>query len=191
MVERILGFRLKSKEVNRQAAIELATKVRDIRYALGADGNTENLFEDGVGGCARKHLYLLPRLQQMGYRVNIGITQFDWRRLPIPAEILSLLEQPVQHHMFLYVGADRPVAELDVTRDKGMKPLGFPVFEWDGVSPTGLTVNAINAHRQGLFILKARSLTSSTLRQLRNLDNQPTFFNDAFNGWLTAMRATP
>lgn len=177
------------KEINPQAAITLFTNVRDIPYALGADGNIEGLVDDRIGGCARKHLYLLPRLQKLGYKVDIGIAHFDWRNLPIPSDILSLLKQPVQHHMFLYVGADEFVLEIDATWDKGMEPLGFPVFDWDGVSSTGLTVNAINPRPQNQLILKARAVASSVLKQLRNIDeNQPTPFNDAFNAWLAGIR---
>ncbi len=108
MLKEMLSFRRERKEINKQAAVELVTSVRDVPFVLGADGNIERLFEDNISGCVRKHLYLFPRLQQLGYKVEIGITQFNWRELPIPDYILSLLKQPVQHHMFLYVGNDTP-----------------------------------------------------------------------------------
>ena len=176
------------KEINRQEAVRLATGVRDVPYVLGADGDIEGLFTAGIGGCARKHFYLMPRLQRLGYKVAIGMSQFDWREFPIPRDILSLLKQPVQHHLFLYFGFNNPENVLDVTWDNGMGPLGFPVFHWDGYTSTGIAVNPTSVRKINPLMLKARSLASSGLRKFTGLNDQPTPFNDAFNFWLAGSR---
>ena len=181
-------FNRKHKELDIQSAGELFKKIRDIPYALGEDGDIEGLLRDGKGGCARKHLYLLPRLQQLGYEVDIGIAQFDWRDLPIPKEILVLLKQPIQHHMFLYVGINSANIEIDATWDSGMKELGFPILNWDGVSPTGISVEGKNPRKQNLNVLKARSFISSSLQTFVKRENEPTPFNDAFNEWMVDNR---
>src|SRR3989344_6791763 len=136
-----------SREMNRQTAVNLTLAVRDVPYSLGSDGNTEGLLSEGIGGCARKHFYLMPRLQRLGYKVAIGMSQFDWREFPIPRDILSLLKQPVQHHLFLYFGFNNPENVLDVTWDNGMGPLGFPVFHWDGYTSTGIAVNPTSVRK--------------------------------------------
>lgn len=178
------------KEINRQSAVNLVTTVRDVPYALAADGNIEGIFDDGTSGCTRKHLYLLPRLQKLGYKVQIGLADFDWRGLPIPENVLSLLKDPIGYHMFLYVGVNRAENILDVTWDKRMERLGFAVFDWDGNSSTGLTVNPISTRRINPIVLKARSLASLSFKKLSGQVDQPTPFNDAFNAWVSEARAS-
>src|SRR3989344_4601818 len=179
-----------SREMNRQTAVNLTLAVRDVPYSLGSDGNTEGLLSEGIGGCARKHFYLMPRLQSLGYKVSLGVAKFDWRELPIPKNILSLLKEPVQTHLFLYFGLDKPKHGLDVTWDKGMKSLGFPVFDWDGFSRTGIVVTPIygSIRKINPLILSIRSLASSNLQKLLGQADKPTPFNDAFNKWLSKVR---
>ncbi len=81
---------------------DLFLKIRDIPFALGSDDKPEDIVKDNFGGCTRKHLYLAPRLKMMGFEVEIGIAQFDWRKFSIPGQILTLLKEPIQYHMFFY-----------------------------------------------------------------------------------------
>jgi len=141
---------------------------------------------DNYGGCSRKHLFLAPRLRKIGYKVDIGIAQFDWRELPIPADILSLLKQPIQYHMFLYLNKNGKSSIVDATWDKGMSKKGFPLIEWSDVGETKLAVRPIKIRRVNLPVLKARSLVSQSLNNIKELicGPQNTPFNDAFNNWL-------
>ncbi|MCG2691965.1 hypothetical protein L6272_04020 [Microgenomates group bacterium] len=177
------------KELNQKDAARIATEVRDIPYALNADGNIKAIFEDRIAGCTRKHLYLLPRLKQLGYKVAIGLTDFDWRKLPIPDKVLSLLIDPIGYHMFLYYGFERAENVLDVTWDKGMQHLGFPVFDWDGLSATGLTVEGSRTRKINRFVLQARSKASTIMGNI-NLKDQSSPFNEPFNLWLAEARLT-
>ena len=116
--------------IEKLSAQELFTLVRDIPFVLGAEGKPETLIRDNYGGCVKKHLFLAPRLKRIGYKVDIGIAQFDWRELPIPDDILALLKQPIQYHMFLYLNKNGRSSIVDATWDKGMSEKGFPINEW-------------------------------------------------------------
>jgi len=138
--------------------------------------------------------FLADRLKRSGFKVDLGIATFDWRELPIPSEILSLLKDPIQYHMFLYVRDarnDAPEMQLDATWDRRIKHLGFTVSDWDGVNSTPLTVPIKTLWRQNYAILKARSIASSMIRQVLDVTkgNQPTPFNDRFNMWLNEERS--
>jgi len=168
------------------SASELFVKVRDVPYILGADGNPEMLIEDNFGGCTRKHLYLAPRLKQMGYDVKIGIAQFDWRELPISKDILALLKQPVQYHMFIFLNKGNNHFMVDATWDKEMNKFGFPLVEWSESNQSNLGIKPICMYKQNLFVLKSRSFISENIRTLREVlkGQQDTPFNNAFNNWL-------
>lgn len=161
-----------------QGAIELFTRVRNIPYRLGLDGNPDKLFSEGVGNCTRKSLYLLSKLPPLGYKVEVGIAVFDWRQLPIPDEIISLLKKPVQRHMFLFANGQ----QIDPTWHPGIP--GFTVSEWDGINPTPLGVPAIKIIKPNPAILQVRALASSLKNLISPVDQEPTLFNDAFNHWL-------
>lgn len=168
------------------SAPQLFIKVRDIPYILGVEGKPETLLKDNFGGCTRKHLFLAPRLKQMGYEVEIGIAQFNWRELPIPIGILNLLKQPIQYHMFLFLNRGAKNFVVDATWDKDMYKLGFPLIEWDESNQSNLGVKAIRAYKQNLFVLKSRSFVSESVKILRESlkGQQDTPFTDAFNKWL-------
>lgn len=167
-------------------APELVNRVRDVPYVLGADGKPDALLSDNFGGCARKHLFLAPRLKQIGYGVEIGIAQFDWRELPIPKDILSLLKQPIQYHMFLFLNREGKDFVVDATWDSEMHKLGFPLIEWDESNQSNLGVKSTHVYKQNLFVLQSRSFVSESLRAFNTVlkGRQGTPFNDAFNNWL-------
>ncbi|MDO9027376.1 MAG: hypothetical protein Q7U68_00715 [Candidatus Roizmanbacteria bacterium] len=168
------------------SAQELFTLVRDIPFVLGAEGKPETLIRDNCGGCTRKHLFLAPRLKRIGYQVDIGIAQFDWRKLPITDDILLLLKKPIQYHMFLYLSKNGINTIVDVTWDKGMSEKGFPLLEWSNGGGTEIAVSPIKISRVNLPILQVRSLVSQSLNNIKELIDGPqkTPFNDAFNNWL-------
>jgi len=175
------------ESIEKLSARELFTLVRDIPFLLGAEGKPESLISDNFGGCARKHLFLAPRLKRIGYKVDIGIAQFDWREFRIPDDVLSLLKQPIQYHMFLYLSKDGRSTIVDATWDKGMSEKGFPLNEWsDGGGETGLAVRPIKIGRVNFPVLRVRSLVSQSLNNVKELVRGPqkTPFNDAFNNWL-------
>jgi len=168
------------------SAQELFTLVRDIPFVLGVDGKPETLIRDNCGECTRKHLFLAPRLRKIGYKVDIGLAQFDWRELPIPNDILLLLKQPIQYHMFLYLKKNGISTVVDATWDKDMIEKGFPLVEWSDSGEMKLAVRPINICAINLPVLQARSVVSQSINNVKKLIHGPqkTPFNDAFNNWL-------
>jgi len=173
--------RLGSKEVRVRQGVELFTKVRDFPYRLGLDGDPNKLVTEGVGNCTRKHLYLLPRLKQLGYKPEVGIAVFDWRQLPIPEEIISLLNDPIQAHMFLFVDG-KPI---DATWPPYL-PVGFSSNQWDGINTTPLGVTALEIIKPNPLIFQTRLVAGYTFKVFRNFlgKEKPTPFNNAFNLWI-------
>jgi hypothetical protein len=171
-------------------AVRLFTSVRDVPYMLGGEDCPERLFIDGFGGCTRKHMYLAPRLRALGYKVSIGMSVFDWRNLPIPSHILQLLQNPIQYHMFLFIQSNGTSVLVDATWDNKMGTLGFPVLHWDGVSSTGLAVDALEYWIQNMLVLQTRAFISSAVNKVKGLVARPQQkpFNHAFNLWLERKR---
>lgn len=180
--ERYGQIQVNDKETVFNSASEIFEKVRDIPYVLGLDGDPNKLLVENVGNCTRKHLFLVPRLQALGYKITLGIAGFDWRDLPIPHDVVNFLKDPIDTHLFLYAAYDGNETVVDATWDSGM-PQGFFVNVWNGYSHTQIGVPAIAIHRESYHILKTRALVSATMRSLR-LDQRPTPFNHAFNDWL-------
>lgn len=171
--------------IEKLSAQELFTLVRDIPYVL-AEGKPETLIEDNYGECTRKDLFLAPRFRKLGYKVDIGLAKFDWREFPIPGEILSLLKQPIQYHMFLYLNKNGISTIVDTAWDKGMSERGFPLIEWNDCGEMKLAVRSISMQKINLPVLQARSLVSQSINNFKKLiyGPQQTPFNDAFNNWL-------
>ncbi len=173
------------REIIIRQASRLFTYVRDVHYMLGLNGDPKKLFIEHAGNCTRKHLFLLPRLQSLGYRVTLGIAEFNWRDMPIPSNILSLLKDPIDTHLFLYVSRGNDEIVLDASWDKGM-PNEFVVNEWDGSNSTPLGVPAINIRKENYTLFRAHAVAGTSIGFIRDSlnRNRPTPFNDAFNNWL-------
>ena len=160
------------------------SRVRGVPYVMGLDGDPAKLFSENRGNCTRKHAHLAHRLQRLGYSVQYGIATFDWRQLPIPQEILALLKDPVDTHLFLYTSRDGIEVVVDATWDPEM-PDGFASNTWDGRSSTQIAVSPLQITRTHPRVLEARALISSTFGRLkRTVKSEPTPFNDAMNAWL-------
>ena len=173
----------RNREIIAAEAVQLFMRVRDIPYALGLDGNPNKLFVDSLGNCTRKHLYLIPGLQALGYKITLGIAEFNWRDLPVPPEVLQLLKNPVDSHLFLYASLDGNDMTVDATWDSGM-PTGFLVNDWNGINSTQIGVPALRIRREDYHVLHSRAVLLKALSYLRPVKNRLTPFNDAFNYWL-------
>lgn len=159
------------------------TRARNVPYIMGLDGDPLKLFTENRGNCTRKHAYLSHELQGLGYQIQYGVALFDWRDLPIPYELLSLLKDPLDTHLFIYVSRDGREVTVDATWDPEM-PVGFPSNSWDGQNSTPIAVPPLRVTRIHPRLLEARALISSTLGQLkRKVIPSSTPFNDAMNSW--------
>lgn len=177
----------KNVEFARIEAIGLFTRVRDVPYKLGLDGNPAKLFLENRGNCVRKILYFAPKLSRLGYEVTgLGVAVFDWREFDIPGEIISKLKNPIDTHAFLYAkNLSGKEISLDPAWDLKM-PNGFPKSIWDGENATDIGVNPISLSRKNLDIFKIRALLSVAAERTRAIAHLKgrTPFNDAFNNWL-------
>lgn len=179
--------RLVSQEEQRQEAVALYKKVRDVPYKLGLDGDPTKLFREGYGNCVRKLLYLAPRLGPLGYKVTgVGVAVFDWKELPIPKDITRLLRDSEDLHPFLYIKNHLGTEiSLDASWDSKM-PDDFRKLDWDGIDSTGLGVLHNHMFRESLGMVGIRVLLSLTAKEVRKVSGakRDTPFNDAFNKWL-------
>ncbi|HLE49029.1 MAG TPA: hypothetical protein VI819_03300 [Patescibacteria group bacterium] len=161
------------------------SRVKNIPYVLGLDGNPKKLLVENKGNCTRKHLYLAAKLLPLGYKVSLGIATFNWRELPIPEEITALLKDPIDSHLFLYASLGGNESVVDATWDECM-PEGFTRDYWDGENSTEIGVSVKNLYRQDLKAFQARLLLGKSLSIVRKSFGvqRVTPFNDAFNRWL-------
>lgn len=156
---------------------------RDIPFRLGLDGNPYKLLSENLGNCARKHFHLGSQLKKLGYKIDLGVAEFDWRDLPIPPEITSLLKNPIDSHLFLYVTTpEGNHITLDATWNPDMPP-GFTVNTWNGKDNTPIAVPVIKTYKEKYQRVRTKALAGSFKRSI-NPNQKPTPFNDAFNHWL-------
>lgn len=180
--ESLTNISERNREIVAVEASRLFRAVREVPYVLGLDGDPNKLFVCNLGNCTRKHLWLLPQLQRLGYKVTLGIAEFNWRDLPVPSGILDLLKDPIDTHLFLYASLDGNEMVVDATWDSGM-PVGFFVNDWRGVDSTQVSVFALRIRRENYHFLRGRATLLAALSYLKPND-RPTPFNDAFNHWL-------
>jgi hypothetical protein len=111
-------------------------EIRDIPYILGSNDNP-NI----IGTCYKKHMKLLEELVNLGYTVQIRISQFDWKDLPFPENLKNVLgEDTREPHMSLYFKLGEYEGVVDLTFDNALRKAGFTVYDWDGKSSTGAAV---------------------------------------------------
>ena len=157
--------------------------IREVPYRLGLDGNPKKLFSENFGNCTRKHLYLARHLYMLGYQVTMGIATFDWRDLPIPPEILKLLKESIDTHLFLIANFGHGKLNVDATWDSQM-PTGFPINNWDGDNSVQIGVPSRWIREENYFVFNKRVQFSLVINLLRKKSEKPTPFNDEFNKWL-------
>lgn len=116
-------------------------KVQRIPYRLCEylpDKIDENL---SFGSCLHKSDLLLKLLQKDNFECRYSIVTFDLSSLPIPNEILLLLNKSgtIRNHRFVEVLNGSKWIKIDPTWPKYLKKEGFPVTEeWKGNSDTSL-----------------------------------------------------
>ncbi|KKR85984.1 MAG: hypothetical protein UU32_C0025G0007 [Candidatus Woesebacteria bacterium GW2011_GWB1_41_10] len=183
--ERSVGNPL--SEISMEIVGMLAMEARDVPYKLGLDGDVKKLTKENLGNCARKCYWLIPRLRELRCKMALGLAEFNWNDLPIPREIVRLLKDPTDTHMFLYVDYGKGEKVLDIAWDPGM-PSGFPINSWgkDG-GEMKIGVPATRIHRVDYKLFHTRAMVFSSIVAVRDaltLRKSPTPFTDAFNAWL-------
>ncbi len=119
--------------------VKLFKKVQKIPYKVcrfDKEKIDENL---PYGDCRHKSELLYNLLRREGFEVEKIKVIFDWKDLPIPKEILSILKKSgtVWVHDSLKVKINNKWIKVDCTWNPELKAKGFPVTEtWDGRSDT-------------------------------------------------------
>jgi hypothetical protein len=164
-------------------ASRLFATVRDVPYILGVDGNPANLLTQRLGNCTRKHLFLAPKLVQLGFDVQLHVASFNWRDLPIPEEVTSQSADPTDTHLFLTATRNGNEMIVDATWDSDM-PDGFAVNSWDGTNQTTLGVPALSVAPVSYQALYSRVMLGSVARYFRSSTPELGPFSQAFNSWI-------
>ena len=127
-------------------AAKLFRQVQKIPYQISDFDETDHHLKEVVntgikqGDSRHKSLLFYNLLQQSNYVADKVKTIFDWKDLPIPAEILGILKKSGTrwvHDVVRFKVNDNYSVIVDCSWNLELKKKGFPVTEdWDGVSNT-------------------------------------------------------
>ena len=131
---------LKTKGLDEvDSRIALFHYIQNFLYKVGSFKDGLELLKNGYGDCRHKHTLLFKFFSLLGLRVKMVKILFDWRDLPLPLEILSLLKESdtIWGHDALLMEIEGKDVLIDATWDPALKKYGFPVTDkWDGFLST-------------------------------------------------------
>ena len=119
--------------------IKIFEKVQKIPYRVckfEEDKVDKNL---KFGDCRHKSTLLKQLLQKRGFEIKEVKVIFDWKDLPLPNEILSILKKSptIWPHSSLKVKINNKWLKVDCTWNPGLEKKGFPITKnWDGKTDT-------------------------------------------------------
>lgn len=152
-------------------------KVQNIPYRLCnyfPEEINENL---PFGSCLHKSDLLFRLISKEVYHSRYGVVAFDLLDLPIPKNILGILNKSgtIRNHRFVEVFLNSRWIRIDPTWPICLKQIGFPVTEkWDGLSDTVL----VSTGR-----LDLRSADETFERHPYDFNERRIFYH-AFNQWI-------
>ena len=125
--------------------ITLFEKVRDIPYGNIGSRNPIDVYHKNKGTCSGKHALLKTLYKEIGVEVKDYIIMHEFNNLPIefPQNLKNILNKSIiiDPHNFLKIKINNQWFTIDVTWDKSLKKLGFPINEnWDGKSNLNILV---------------------------------------------------
>jgi broad specificity phosphatase PhoE len=124
--------------------IKLFEQVQKIPYkvcSFSEEEIDENLDE---GDCRHKTFFLKRLLEEEGYHIGESRIVFDWKDLPIPADILAILQKSstVWTHKVIRTRIHGFSIFFDPFWDDGLIAKGFPVTSnWNGLEDTKQITN--------------------------------------------------
>lgn len=120
--------------VDRDGAVGLFTRVRDLPYATDGAHDADSLMRVGRGDCLAKSAYLIREFRNMG--IPVRRTRWLYHLPPHPAEV-ALLPSREDVHTALEVRIEVEWVLVDATHDPGLAHAGLAVAEgWDGSTST-------------------------------------------------------
>lgn len=128
-----------------QQVVTLFEKVRDIPYGDIGSRDPLDVYRKNKGTCSGKHELLKGLYRELGLEVKDCLVMHRFKQLPVrfPDEINAILERTdiFDPHNYFKVKIGDKWLTVDVTWDKVLKKLGFPVNEdWDGKSDMKVAV---------------------------------------------------
>lgn len=119
--------------------IKIFKKVQKIPYKVCKFDKVNINQNLKYGDCRHKSLLLKILLEKEGYEVKELKVIFDWKDLPIPEKIISILKKSptVWPHNSLKVKMNNKWLKVDPTWNLELENKGFPITKkWDGESDT-------------------------------------------------------
>ena len=128
-----------------QKIIILFEKVRDIPYGDVGSRDPLDVYKQNKGTCSGKHELLKALYKELGLQVKDFLIMHRFKELPVKfsPEITEILNRTdiTDPHNYFKVLIDNKWLTVDVTWDKALQKLGFPVNEnWDGKTDMPVTV---------------------------------------------------
>lgn len=176
-----------------QQVVTLFEKVRDIPYGDIGSRDPLDVYRKNKGTCSGKHELLKGLYRELGLEVKDYLVMHRFKQLPVkfPDEIMDILERTdiVDPHNYFKVKIGDKWLAVDVTWDKALKKLGFPVNEnWDGQSDMKVVVApGGDVYESDDPIALKKSLIQSLPAQVQ-ADRQ--LFLDTTTKWLDHLRET-
>jgi len=171
--------------------ITLFEKVRDIPYGAICSRNPLEVYHQNMGTCSGKHALLKALYKEIGLEVKDFIVMHTFNKLPIeyPENLNEILSKTtiVDPHNFIKIKRNNQWFTVDVTWDKKLKKLGFPINEnWDGSSNLSISVAL------GGEIFETHDSVALKIELLQKLSNtaqkEREIFLQKFTYWLTLER---
>lgn len=119
--------------------VQLFEKVQKIPYKVcffSRESINPNIL---YGDCRHKSELLHTLLVEEGYEVKKIKVEFDWKDLPLPKNIISILKRSgtIFSHDSLMVKINHKWIKVDCTWNPELEKKGFPITKnWDGQSNT-------------------------------------------------------
>ena len=119
--------------------VKIFKKVQKIHYKVCKFNKNELNENIPYGDCRHKSELLKQLLEKEGFEVKKLKVLFNWKDLPLPKEILSILKESdsIWAHDSISVKMGRKWIKIDCKWPIELKSKGFPVTEnWNGISDT-------------------------------------------------------
>lgn len=112
-------------------AKEIFTRVRNIPY------HCPEFLEDKDNRCWGKNRKLYNLLKENNYKVRFRVCDFYWSKQKFPKQIISLVQEDLDKHLFLEIKINDKWVVLDSSNDSKL-----PEFNsWDGNTNCKVAVN--------------------------------------------------
>lgn len=128
-----------------QKIVTLFEKVRDIPYGDIGSREPLDVYKQNKGTCSGKHELLKELYKTLDIPIKDYLIMHRFKQLPVifPEDIKEILERTdiIDPHNYFKIKINDKWIIVDVTWDKPLQILGFPVNEnWDGKSDMNIAV---------------------------------------------------